>query len=110
MSTLTTKAGDTFSRSMTWSVDDVAVDLTGYTITSKLRLPGDTSDDAALATLTATADADQVTNVGVFVLSSDDTADWPIKTLVCDVRFTSSGGQVSTTETFEIAVRRAVSR
>lgn len=106
MSHITIKAGDTMTLPMTWSADGTDVDLTGYTVTAQVRRRADELVD----TLTCTPDADQATNPGVLVVSATDaqTALWPILTLECDVRF--DNGEVTHTDTFEIVVKKAITR
>ena len=105
MSQITHKKGDTFSLSCVWTDSTGAViPLTGYTITSKVKvLSGTTFED----TLTVTViDA----NAGTFTLSgaSTSTAAWPITSgqygrMYCDIQFVKAG-ITTTTETFEIVV------
>jgi hypothetical protein len=108
----TIKAGDDLVLSKTWlDAEGEPLDLTGYTMTGKLRRKGDTSTNV-VATLDVTPDADQTTNPGVYAIELDDaeTADLPIAILEYDIRAESAGGVVSTSETFEMLVKLAVSR
>ncbi len=84
------RAGDTFSKAMTWKVGGVAVDLTGYTVACDIvTAAGRTLVDAADVTI----DADQTTNPGKFTVEVLDTDAWsPGVRLAFFVRFTSPGG------------------
>jgi hypothetical protein len=88
--TITHRAGDTFSRSATWKVGGVAVDLTGYTVACDIvTAAGRTLVDAADVTI----DADQVANQGKFTIEVLDTDAWsPGVRLAFFVRFTSPSG------------------
>ena len=67
----TIEQGATFSRVITWKDSaGVGINLTGYTITGKIKRK--TSDATALATFTATL-ANQTTNPGQFTLSLTST-------------------------------------
>ena len=73
----TIEQGATFSKVITWKDSSGAgINLTGYTITGKIKRK--TSDQSALATFTATL-ANQGTNPGQFTLSlsATDTASLP---------------------------------
>lgn len=102
------KAGDDFSASLTWPTAATAVDLTAYTVTSKLRK----RDGTLVDTLTCTPDADQVANPGVVVISATaaETALWPALTLEYDVRFVDGDGVVATSRTYQVIVELARSR
>jgi hypothetical protein len=102
MQSINFKRGDTFSLDCTRKDSGgTAINLTGYTITSSVKMGGSFSD-----TLTVT-----VTNAaaGQFTLTkaAANTASWPISTddspLLCDVQFVLSG-TVKSSETFEIDV------
>lgn len=88
--TITHRAGDTFSRSATWKVGGVAVDLTGYTVACDIvTAAGRMLVDAADVTI----DADQVANPGKFTIEVLDTDAWsPGVRLAFFVRFTSPSG------------------
>lgn len=96
------KTGDTLSLTCTY-VDSGgnAVDITGYTIASKVKAVG--FEDTLTVTKTDAAN-------GVFTISATATAtsSWPVTTtsdsrLFCDVQFTL-GSVVQSSETFQIIV------
>lgn len=96
MITLNFKRGDTFTVQGQVTVNDVAQDLTGWSVQSQVR-----NGTALLTQLTVTW-VDQPG--GVYLLSATPaaTAAWPVKTLSCDIQYTSPAGQVTSTETFAI--------
>jgi len=102
------KRGDSLLLNCTRTDAGTAVDLTGYTVSSQLRHP--TTDELA-ATLTVTL-SNQGTNPGEFVLSAlpATTADLALGVYQCDVQFTSPGGVVVSSPTFEVELRKDVTR
>ena len=105
MATITHKRGDTFELSCTIENEGVAVDITNFTITSQVR----GSDDVLLQALTVTkTDA----GAGAFTLSatSTQTESWGIQTYLCDIEFIESGGEVNSSQTFEISVIKDITR
>lgn len=102
------KAGETFSLDGLYAdVDDEPIDVGDYTITSQVRrLPART----LVEDLTVVIDPDQATNTGVFTISATATAtaEWPLGSLICDVRLEDGDGVVQYTATFSIVVAQAV--
>lgn len=85
----------------------VAVDLTGYTITSKVRkttATGAPGDD--VATLTVTIDSDQVANRGKVTISDPGggTGSWPLGRHVWDCKVVNGLGRTVHTSTVEMIV------
>ena len=105
MATITHKRGDTFELSATLENSGNPVDITNFTITSQVR---DVAD-ALLQALTVTVtDA----NAGAFTVSATpaQTETWSVKTYVCDIEFVEVGGEVNSTETFQINVIKDITR
>ena len=105
MATITHKRGDTFELSCTLENEGVAVDITNFTITSQVR----GSDDVLLQALTVTkTDA----GAGAFTLSatSTQTESWGVQTYLCDIEFIEGGGEVNSSQTFEISVIKDITR
>lgn len=106
MTSFQLKFGATLAATGTYRTGDplAPVNLTGYTLAAHVR------DGAGvqLAALTATL-GDQSTAPGTFTLSATAavTVLWPPGVYRCDVRFTSAGGWVTFTETFQFVVERA---
>jgi len=99
------KQGDTLLLTCTWTdPNGLVVDLTNYTITSKVKVVAGTLFEDTLTTdITSPAS-------GIFILSATatDTALWPVTSgqygrMFCDVQFSKDSVVVST-ETFEIVV------
>ncbi len=105
MATLNHKRGDTFDFLFTAEVSGVALDLTGYTITSQAR----GSDDSVLQTFTVTiTDAAN----GQFTITATDaeTELWTPATYSMDIEFVDGSGTVISTETFTLNVIADVTR
>lgn len=96
MITLSFKRGDTFIVQGQATVNDVAQNLTGWTIASQVR-----NGSSLLSTLTLTW-IDQSTGVYKLTALPAATATWPTKMLACDIQYTTAAGQVISTETFGI--------
>jgi hypothetical protein len=96
---LTVKRGDTFKLSCTYLVDGVAAALPPG-IKSQIRYNG-----VLVAELTATV-VDAPT--GRYDLSFGDTTEWPVDTLQQDIEYTTSAGDVMSTETFYVRVREDI--
>lgn len=77
--------------------NDLPINLTGNVITSQLRR----TNRELVAELTVTL-LDQVTNTGQFILSGDS-SEWPIASLLIDVR-REVGGVVAYTDTGRIDI------
>lgn len=88
------KRGETLS----WSVQDTAWDISGVLIEAAIAKHGFYYE------LTVTPDN---LSEGRYVLSADDTADFPIGTLNCDIKYTA-GGIVTYTDTFYVEVLERV--
>lgn len=80
-----------------------AFDLTGASLSAKLRDAG----DAEVASLTAAVVS---AAAGTFLLSAADTTAWPPGALRGDLRIALAGGAVVFTETFTLRVERPVTR
>lgn len=80
-----------------------AHDLTGATLTAKLRDAGGTVVDTLAVTLVSAA-------AGTFTIEADDTSDWPAGLLRGDLRIALAGGDVVFSEDFTIRVTRPVTR
>jgi hypothetical protein len=96
------KAGDTFDYSGEASLKDGAgdpVDLTGWTLASKVRFP----DAGREVGLTAEWLGGAFTHVRVYAAATA-TADWPPGPADIDIQFTSPGGAVVSTETVRFYV------
>lgn len=105
MATITHKRGDTFELSATLENGGNAVDITNFTITSQVR----DAEDALLQALTVTV-TDAV--AGAFTVSATpaQTETWGIKNYDCDIEFVEAGGEVNSTETFQINVIKDITR
>lgn len=105
MATITHKRGDTFELTCSLENQGNDVDITGWTVAAQLRK----TDDTLVQNMTIT-----VTNAaaGEFTISAPDTEtdDWPIENLEIDVQFTESSGNISSSETFTIAVIKDITR
>lgn len=96
------KRGDTFLMEGTVMNGDVAQDITGWAIRSQVR-----QGNALIADL----EIEYVNRpLGVYRLRKTDTSEWPAKTLVCDIEYTTNSGQVASTDTFEIDTKADVTR
>ncbi len=94
------KQGDTFDYSGDVSMTDAAgdaVDLTGWTVASKIHFP----DAGETVSLTAEFTGGGYTNVRVY---ATDTSDWPLGPADMDIQFTSTSDVVVSTETLRIEI------
>lgn len=91
------KRGDTFLLTCTYKDGGVATSVASLDIDSQIR----NNLKALVQELTVTKSQ----NTGVFTLSAtaEETADWPVSVLRCDVQF-SEDGEVKSTQTFYITV------
>ena len=96
------KRGDTYSRDFQLFADyaqNIAFNLTGYTIRSQIR----STSGSLISTCTCT-----ITNAvaGTFKVASSAavTAAWPLGDLLTDIELTSASGHVTSTETHTINV------
>ena len=102
MQSINFKRGDTFSLDCTRKDSGgTAINLTGYTITSSVKMGGSFSDTLTVTVTDAAA--------GQFTLTkaAASTASWPISsedsTVLCDVQFVLAG-VIKSSETFSIYV------
>lgn len=83
-----------------------AVDLTGYTVAATVRDP---RNDSILAALTVTV-TDAAAGQFTLGATAAQTATWPPGAYRFDVRFTSAGGVVDSTDSTPLQVLRAETR
>lgn len=103
--TLRIKQGDSISWSCAWrDSDGAAVDLTGYTLESEMRLALDRS---LLASLTVTM-ADQTASPGVFEITLADSTSLPIGVHLVDIRVTDPSARSFSTETWQVTIEKSV--
>lgn len=97
------KRGDTFSLSCTYKVDGVATSVSSIDIDSQIR----DNRDKLIQELTVT----KLIGTGEFTLTStaEETADWPITTMKCDIQF-SEGGSIRSTQTFDVVIIEDVTK
>lgn len=96
MITLNFKRGDTFLLQGQVTVADAAQNLTGWTVASQVR------NGAVLLTTLTVSWVDQPQGIYRLTGLPAATSTWPVKTLACDIQYTSPTGQVISTETFAI--------
>lgn len=100
----THKRGGTFGRAGTFPVPPGT-----WTVAAQVRTATGTLVADLDCTADVLADLDAAGNtVALAITSPDDTAAWPVKTLVCDIRFADAGGNVLATTTFLIIVEQEV--
>lgn len=98
------KQGASFALSGTAQQDSGAAwDLTGATLSAKLRDPGDV-EVAALTAAIVSASA------GTFTVTAGSTAAWPVGVLRGDLKIVLSGGITVFTRTFTVRVEKPVTR
>lgn len=85
------KRGDTFILEC-----EVPVDLTGWSVRSQIR-----SGDKLVATLVFLLVSSTVDS-STYKLTFEDTTEWPIGKLNCDIEYTTNLGQIISTETFYV--------
>jgi len=98
------KQGDTYF--VTCSVTDdegTPINLSGFTIRSQIRQP--------TGELIAELDVD-ITDAaqGDFVMSDDDTQEWPVGCQFQDIEYTDSGETVVSTQTFKIDIQQDITQ
>ena len=98
------KRGETLRLTLLHEIDGVAVDLTGYTITSAARLASE-PDGTPLAEAECTI-LDQVALTGRFTIDFGETTAWPIGRVVIDAKLVS--GDTLFTPTLTVDIERAV--
>ena len=111
MATITHKRGDSLELECKLVKDDVAIDITSFTITSQLRdstdaLIADNNFDGSL-TITKTSPA---TGVFTITATATETSEWPLRKAICDVQFVEADGDTTSSETFNIDIVRDVTR
>jgi ethanolamine utilization protein EutP (predicted NTPase) len=82
------------NETLSWSVVDTAFDVTGVEIEAALE------KDGFYYPLTVTEDD---LSVGRYFISAEDTSDFPIGTMNCDIKYTVAG-IVTYTDTFYVEV------
>jgi hypothetical protein len=93
------KQGAALRLTLTFYEQDAPVDLSTVTLSSQAR--------TAVGTLVATLPITVTGTPGLATVEMDDTGDWPIGLLRCDVRMVIAG-VTSLSETFPIRVERSV--
>lgn len=95
------KRGDTLAWGCAYT-DDAGqpINLTGYSIASQIRHPNGTE----IATLEVTIDDPRTQGTFLLGASEATTAGWLPGLYRCDVQFTSPGGEVYSTDTFNVRV------
>lgn len=93
------KRGDTFILEAT--VND---DITGWNIKSQVRQGTHLVADLIVTVLSATPTS------SVYSLFLEDTTDWPVDRLMCDIQYTTDEGQIISTETFTIEVQKDITQ
>ena len=93
------------------TVDDTAVDITNFTITSQIRDSADTllvTDNFDGNLTFSLIDASE----GQFELTASPTAtsEWSERTYYCDVQFVDTDSETSSSETFKIKVIKDITR
>ncbi len=96
------KRGDTFLLEGTVTQGSTPKDITGWTIRSQVR-----NGEALVASLEVLY-TDRL--LGKYQLRATTTSNWPARTLLCDIEYTTSSGQIASTETFEIEVAADITR
>lgn len=91
------KQGATFIAEGRLKEDETALDISGYIIKSQVRQGNKLVCDLNFSLLSNTT----------YRLSGDTSA-WPIGFLSCDVKYTTTTGQVLYTETFTIEIERRI--
>ncbi len=105
MATITHKRGDTFELACAVENNGVAVDITSWTITSQAR----DDADAVLQTFTVTK-TDAAAGLFTVGATSTQTEGWTPGSYGVVIEFVESGGEVNSTETFTLSVRRDIPR
>lgn len=99
------KRGDTFQLRATAA--QAGVDFTGWTVRCQVRVPGARGAPLSEAVVTHVS---RVLGSWVFDLKVADTTEWPIATLKSDIEYMTPGGQVVSTETFDIQCVEDITR
>ncbi|SFJ00159.1 hypothetical protein [Nitrosomonas sp. Nm34] len=96
------KKGDTFSVAVIAKDGSGSpVNLTGYTITPKIK------DNAGNVIATPSVSVTSAA-AGEYTMSVANTSAWPLGVLFGDVTYTDPGSAVESTETFQIIVQEAI--
>lgn len=96
------KRGDTFQLELSVSNNAAPVNITGWVIASQVR-----TKSRLISTL-AVEYTDPA--LGIYRLRDNNTSDWPLGLLQCDIKYTTDDGQVAHSETFEIDVQRGITQ
>ena len=98
--------GDTFAQTCTYTVDDVAVAITGYTITSQVR----DQAGALVQALTVAILTQSGATLGQFTIGATytQTAAWPTGQLVFDIQTTDTSAVRISSEEAVIIVSEGV--
>ena len=105
MATLNHKRGDTMDFLFTAETSGVAIDLTGYTITSQARA----TDDTVLQSFTVTI-TDAANGQFTITATNAETELWSPGQYNMDIEFVDGSGTVVSTETFVLNVIADVTR
>jgi hypothetical protein len=111
MATITHKRGDSLELECKLVKDDVAIDITNFTITSQLRDSTDTliTDTNFNGSFTVTK-TNPTTGVFKITATATETSEWPLRKAICDVQFVEADGDTTSSETFNIDIVRDVTR
>lgn len=96
------KRGDTFLLEGTVTQNSTPQDITGWTIRSQVR------NGPVLVAALVVSYVDRT--LGKYQLRFNNTANWPVRTLQCDIEYTTSSGQIVSSETFDIEVAADITR
>lgn len=96
------KRGDTFVVAARLTDDGVPIDLTGWGVRAHVR-----DGEALVNELVYTP---IVLGDGQYTLTctAANTTTWPVKTLYCDIEYTSPSSVVASTETFAIVLKKDI--
>jgi len=109
--TIVHKRGDTLELNLQLKSNDVATDITGYTVVSQLR----DSTDALLVTDNFTGNltytlVDAATGSFTLTATPTETSEWDTRTYDCDIQITEPDSDVASSETFKIKVVKDITR
>ena len=98
------KRGDTFIIQVQVSQDSTGIDIYGWTIKSQIK-----KGSTLIEELTYTP-VDLSTGVYQLSCIPTKTALWPVGVLDCDIQYTTTTGQVISTDTFQINVIKDITQ
>lgn len=104
MATITHKRGDTLEWVITLTDNEVAVDITSWTIRSQIR-QGSTLTQAL--TITKTNAANGIFNI---TATAAQTSSWSVGSHSVDIEFSDASSVVFSTETFTLRLLEDISR